>query len=582
LDATVIPRGHAARLQFGAFTLDLDRAELICGGALLTLRPKAFAMLSYLARHPQRVLAKDELLGAVWPDIVVTDDSISQCIGELRTALGDRGASLIKTVPRRGYLFDAAVGAEIAPAGEVGPAAAAPMAQQAASPAPLAPRPQLRWSWVAAGLAGVVVVAALAWGFNRPAIETRIGTALAEHRSLAVMPFADLSEPPAPHLAQAIDMDLTTDLGRLDDTRVMARASAAVLGTSANVDVKRAGRELDVRHLVTGSVKRDGEQLHITVQLMRTDTGALLWTERFDYVSAADWVAHRDVSGRIANVLDGRVLGAALERARLGPLSSVAVDRWMRGAYVLSRLKTHAEVLQARSEFEAALAAQPDSSHALAGLAATHVCEVLYHWAADRKSTLETAERLARKALEIDPHNQRAMMMLSNALNFNGRLEEAMAVTRRQLVANPNDADSNRDLAAVLYFSGRWEEALRQLEMPLKLNPLDRDNVWKIHSIAANSLIALHRYDEAIERARLAVDSPAGGHLHLASAEALRGNIDVARQHAAEALKRQPKYTIARQRASRGSTEPAFTTGLEHFFEGLRLAGLPDGQVASR
>jgi tetratricopeptide (TPR) repeat protein len=362
----------------------------------------------------------------------------------------------------------------------------------------------------------------------------------------------------------------------------MARASASALGTSANVDVKRAGRELDVRHLVTGSVKRDGEQLHITVQLVRTDTGALLWTERFDYVSAADWVAHRDVSGRIANVLDARVHGAALDQARLGPVNSVAVDRWMRGAYVLSRLKTHAELLQARSEFEAALAAQPDSSHALAGLAATRVCEVLYHWAADRKSTLETAERLARKALEIDPQDQRAMMMLSNALSFNGRLDEAMVVTRRQLAANPNDADSNRDLAAVLYLSGRWEEALQQLEMPLKLNPLDRNNVWKIHSIAANSLIALRRYDEAIERARLAADSPSGGHLHLASAEALRGNMVVARQHAADALKRQPNYTIARQRASRGSTEPAFVAGLEHFFEGLRLAGLPDDQVASR
>jgi DNA-binding winged helix-turn-helix (wHTH) protein/TolB-like protein/Flp pilus assembly protein TadD len=586
LDTTVTPRGHAARLLFGAFVLDLDRAELRRDGALLSLRPKAFALLSYLARHPQRVLAKDELLGAVWPDVVVTDDSVSQCVSELRAALGDRDASLIKTVSRRGYLLDAAVRTEAAPtAGPVSADAAPPsqVSTPTASPAAEVPRAGRRRPRVAAAVASLVVVAAVAgWALYRPLAPVRIDAAVAERRSLAVMPFADLSDPPAPHVAQAVDIDLTTDLGRLADTRVMARASAAALGTSANVDIKRVGRELDVRHVVTGSVKRDGQRLHITVQLARADTGALLWTERFDYVSAADWLTQRDVSGRIANLLDARLGDAAREEARRAPPNDKALDHWMRGSYILSRMKTKAELLQARSEFEAALAAQPDSSRALSGLAATHVCESLYHWAEDRNATLETAERLARRALEIDPQDQRAMMMLSNALNFNGRLEEAMVVTRRQLVANPNDADSNRDLAAVLYFSGRWEETLRQLEIPLKLNPLDPTNVWKIHSIAANSLIALRRYDEAIEHARRAGDSPHGGHLHLAAAEALRGNLVAARQHAAEALKRQPNFTINRQRASRGSTEPAFVAGIEHYFEGLRQAGLPEGVVASR
>ena len=376
------------------------------------------------------------------------------------------------------------------------------------------------------------------------------------------MPFADLSEPPAPHLAQAVDMDLTTDLGRLADTRVIARASAAVLGSSANVDVKRAGRELDVRHVVTGSVKRDGEQLHITVQLARTDTGALLWTERFDYVSAADWVAHRDVSGRIANVLDARVDGAALEQARRPveqrrrrPLDA----RRVRPVAPEDPRRAVAGALGVRGRAGRATRLEP-----CAGRPCGDPCpRGAVPLGGRPQLDARTAERLARKALEIDPQDQRAMMMLSNALNFNGRLEEAMVVTRRQLVANPNDADSNRDLAAVLYFSGRWEETLRQLEVPLKLNPLDRTNVWKIHSIAANSLIALRRYDEAIERARLAIDSPAGGHLHLACRRGAarqpgRGAATCRRSAEAPAQLHDRPPTRAR-----GSTEPAFVAGMD-------------------
>jgi adenylate cyclase len=385
-------------------------------------------------------------------------------------------------------------------------------------------------------------------------------------------------------VAQAVDIDLTNDLGRLGDTRVIARASAAALGTSANVDIKRAGRELGVHHIVTGSVKRDGERLHITVQLARTDTGALLWTERFDYVSAADWVAQRDVSARIANLLDARVDGAVLEEARRAPPNDKALDHWMRGSYILWRLKSRSDLLEARAEFEAALAAQPDSSRALAGLAATRICEVLYRWTDDRKAALDEAERLARRALEFDPHNQRAMMMLSNALNFNGKVDEALVVTRRQIAANPNDADSQRDLAAVLSYFGRWVESLRQVEIPLKLNPLDMTNVWKCHTIASTSLIALRRYDEAIERARLgiAADPVRGPHLALASAEALRGNLEAARRHAADVLRLQPDFTIARHRAGRGSTEPAYVLGIDHYYEGARQAGLPEGVVASR
>ena len=243
-----------------------------------------------------------------------------------------------------------------------------------------------------------------------------IGRTFTESRSVAVMPFDDLSEPPAPHLAQAVDTGLSTDLARLADTLVTPRGSAAALGTSASVDPKRVARELGVCHVVTGTVRRDGERLHVTAQLVRTEDGALLWADRFAYSSAADWLEQRDISARIANLLDLRMRDAVLQQARNSPPSSQAVDHWMRGAYILSRLRTKAELLQAREHFQTALALQPDSAHALAGLAMTHVEAVLYRWTDQRELASDTGARLARQALAIDPQNQDAMVALAGAL----------------------------------------------------------------------------------------------------------------------------------------------------------------------
>lgn len=546
------------RLAFGRFVVDVDRAQVRRDGEPVALRPKTFALLVHLADRGGTVVGKQELMDAVWPGLVVTDDSLTQAISELRGALDDREQRLIKTVPKRGYLFDAAV----RPLPE--PTVAAP-----------GPR-QWRWwvAWAALVLAGAAVfgIARLRSGSDAP-----IGKALVESRSLAVMPFTDLSEPPAPHLALAVDTGLSTDLGRLADIRVTPRGSAAALGTSASVDFKRVARELGARHVVTGTVRRDGERLQVTAQLVRADDGSLLWADRFEYASAADWLEQRDISARIANQLDLRMRDAVLQQARGAPPNNQAVDHWMRGAYIMSRLLTLDEMLQARQEFQAALALQPGSSHALAGLAHTHLKPVVYRWTDQRQQELDTAWRLAQQALAIDPQNQDALLALAGSLLFNGRIADAMAVTRKHLGLNPNNARANGDLAAQYFFSGRWEDALRQADLAIRLNPLDRMHVTGCHILAATAQIPLRRYDEAIARARLALDGPrAGGYADIASAEAWRGNLDAARAAAAEWLQRKPGTTIERLRASRGSKEPDYLAGMEHYYEGLRRAGVPE------
>jgi DNA-binding winged helix-turn-helix (wHTH) protein/TolB-like protein len=558
-------QARPSRLVFGPFVIDAQRAELVRNGSIVAVRPKTFALLVRLTESPGIALSKQELMDAVWPGVVVTDDSLTQAISELRGALDDRDQKIIKTIPKRGYLFDVV----IRPDPE---SSSAELANSS---------PALRRGLMAAGLGVLIlatassiafVVARAPFGSDPP-----IAHALVASRSLAVMPFTDLSEPPAPHLAQAVDTDLAVDLGRLSDTRVVPRASAMALGTSTNLDLRRVARELDVRYVVTGGVRRQGDRLQVTAQLLRTIDGAQLWAERFDYDSAADWMERRDISARIANLLDLRMRESVLRQAGKSPANNLAIEHWMRGAFFMSRLRTNAELMQAREEFQSALMLQPDSSHALAGLAATYIEAVVYRWTSQREQDLNTAEGLARRSLEIDPQNQEAMVSLAGALMFNGRIAEAMAVTRKHLGMNPNDARANRDLAGQYFFLGQWNQSLQQVDLAIRLNPLDSLNVALCHNMAATSLLALHRYDEAIARARLTLDGPrAGGDAVIASAEAWRGNLEVAQAHAATWSKRWPGTTISRMRTHRGSKEPAYLAGMDHYFEGLRRAGVPE------
>lgn len=571
METTWHAREGPRRLAFGRFVVDVERAQVRRDDQLVALRPKTFALLMHLADRSGAVVDKRELMDAVWSGLVVTDDSLTQAISELRGALDDRDQKLIKTIPKRGYLFDIAVRPAPEPpidTAGVGSTAAAHQSRQRI--------------WLAA-LTVVLLVGAVGIARMGSDRDVPIGSTLTEHRSVAVMPFDDLSEPPAPHLAQAVDTGLSTDLARFADTLVTPRATAAALGTSASVDPKRVARDLGVRHVVTGTVRRDGERLQVTAQLVRTEDGALLWADRFTYSSAADWLEQRDISARIANLLDLRMRHAVLQQARNSPPSSQAVDHWMRGAYILSRLRTKAELLQAREHFQTALALQPDSAHALAGLAMTHVEAVLYRWTHQRQLELSTGERLARQALAIDPQNQDAMVALAGALMFNGRIEEAMAVTHQHLSMNPNDARANRDLAAQYYFAGRWEDSLQQVDIAIRLNPLDRLNLSLCQTMAATALLSLRRYDEAINRARLILDGPrAGGHGIIASAEAWRGNLDAARAQVAVIMERAPELSIEGLRGQRGSKEPAYLAGMDHFFEGLRRAGVPERTPQAR
>jgi DNA-binding winged helix-turn-helix (wHTH) protein/TolB-like protein len=592
-------------LAFGGFVLDRARQRVVHGdGSPVILTPRLFSALLLFVERAGELLDKESMMAALWPGLVVEENNLNQVVHALRRVLGDDGSRFIETVPRRGFRFVAAVTVlPDAPGGRdelpsprnvlaAVPApvhdavlAATSVLPPATAGVPPTGRRSRGWNWAAATLAlaavgGTLLALTLFWASAPVSIDAE----LADRRSIAVMPFTDLSDPKAPHVAYAVDHELTNGLGRLPHIRVVSRESSAVLGTSATLDPRQVGRELGVKHVLAGTVRQEGESLSVTIRLLRTDTGALLWSDRFDYLSVADWAAQQNMLASVGNLLDAKVQQSVLEQAMLSPPSTAAVDHWMRGTYVMTSMTTREQLALARRHFEAALAAQPNSVPALGGLASTHVREVQRRWSVDPALSLTTAKTLARRAVDENPDDQMALMVLGAAQNFSGEVDDALTTTQRVLQLNPNNAAANRQLAICFFFLGRWEDALRQVDVAERLNPLDTDNMSKLHDTAATALVALHRYDEAIERARRgAATNPSNlvPLIVLASAEAHRDNLAAARQHAAEILKRQPGYWVGRDRASRGSTAPAYRAAVDHMGEGLKLAGIPASPPSS-
>ena len=219
------------RLRFGHCVLDEGLGSLTApDGACTVLRPKTFELLRFLLAQAGRVVPREEILDAIWPGIFVTDDSITQCVVEIRKAMGQGGAGLLKTIPRRGYLLQAEV-IEDAPAG--------------AAPALLSSRAE-----------------------DRP--------------SIAVLPFRkEASDPQEAYFADGIIEGIVHVLSGLERILVISRGSALAVA-EATVDPRQVGRALGVRYVLYGGVRRAGERLRISTELSEAETGAIIRNDRYD------------------------------------------------------------------------------------------------------------------------------------------------------------------------------------------------------------------------------------------------------------------------------------------------------------
>jgi adenylate cyclase len=320
-------RGCAAlkMLQFEGYTLDIAHNSLRAADREVTLRRKSLELLRYLAENPGRLVTKEELLKAIWPDVVVTEESLTHCVSEVRQAIGDSKQTIIATVPRRGYRF------------------AAPVVRVAARPAGSDAGPQL--------------------SLDRP--------------SVAVLPFANLSgDAQQEYFSDGITEDIITELSRFSELLVIARNSSFQYKGKA-VDIRQIGRELGALYVLEGSVRRSGDRVRITAQLVDAMTGAHRWAERYDRELHDVFAVQDEVARTIVAILAAHVNRAETERALLNPPAAwEAYEYYLRGAEAfflhISR-RTKASLFDARSLLEQCLTIDPEYARAAAMLSWTHL-----------------------------------------------------------------------------------------------------------------------------------------------------------------------------------------------------------------
>jgi DNA-binding winged helix-turn-helix (wHTH) protein/TolB-like protein/Tfp pilus assembly protein PilF len=568
--AAAVPRGVR---HFGGFEVDLDRGELRVRGTAVSLRPKSFALLAYLASQPGRLLTKDELMQAVWSDVTVTDDSLVQCISELRAAFGEDGQRLIKTVPRRGYLL-AAVPLDRPHTNE---------ATEIDANAARSPDLSLRSARRSRSLpllvtlaAGCAVALAGALWFGLPHGEQT--GALAGKNTIAVLPLAGSGGENAADLAEAVTEDLTIEVSRLPDTVVIAHPTGNA-PSGADSDATSVGRRLDVAYVLSGGLQRQGEAVSIAVKLQSTATGALLWSERFDYGKQAGWNWRRDITARIANELKVRIdeAGTPFDKPYAGR-TFAAIDPTLRGWRLLKRIHTRDEPQRARALFEQALQIDPDSPSALAGLALSHITEVLALRSKTPDNQIALAAQAIDRSLTLQPNDPRANYVRSLVLSAQGRIDDAEQAIQRVLSLYPNQPRALQRLGFLRLQQGHPEEVAAPVTLSLRLNPLDAEQVSLGHFTLGMAEFHLHHDDAAYEHMRQAtISSPQNGFAFqwLAAIDALHGRTEQARMNLIEYKKRIPGHTISSLRASEPSRHPAFWQERNRFYEGLKIAGLP-------
>jgi adenylate cyclase len=452
-----IPRAEADSYRFLEFELDARSACLRRAGTPVPLRPKSFDVLLYLVRHRGRVVSKDELIEALWAPVVVTENSLVQCIREVREAIADSGQARIETVAKRGYIFTPQV--EEGVGGSLDPASA--------------PRPRrARIAWAtAAVLAGVAAIAwmAIATGVFR---DPPVAEAVERRFPVAVLPFDAPGGPPAEsdYFSRGISQDIAAALGRFPELAVAAPIAVARMRT-AGASAEDLQRQLALRYLVEGSVRRTPERIRIAVRLTDLPRGVLLWSETYDATPSQIFAIEDDITARIAGALSVRLSTIERQRAAATPPASMeAYDFVLRGRELLTRLdrRTHSE---ARVMFERAIELDPRQAGALVGLGRLDLSAVALGWTADPDAALQRAGERARGAIALDESNPAAHVLLGRTHARLGEPERALEALERAVALNRSDPDSHAGLGDALLWSGDARAAIRSLETAISMDP---------------------------------------------------------------------------------------------------------------
>lgn len=486
--------------RFGPFELDLARVELRAEGRVKPVEPQVFALLALLVENRERLVSRQELVEKVWEGRIVSEAAVASRIKSAREALGDDGKSqrFIRTIHGRGLRFVAearVTGGELA--GGVGP-----------EPAPLSDQG------------------------SRP--------------SIAVLPFRLLGDPgPYTAIAEALPHELITELARLRWLFVTARGSSFRLRPDG--DLSEAGRLLGVRYCLAGAVELEGASLAVTVELIDTRDGGVVWAERFARTVDDVHAVREEIRSRILSALE---IYIPLHEAALARLSVTEnLDAWsayhlgLQHLYRFNRLDNAA----AAALFQRAVGQDPGFARAHAGLSFVHFQTAFMRHTDDLAGETALARKFAARGLELDPIDPFVNFTMGRSYWLEGDLDASLTWLERAVAISPNYAQGIYACALTESLGGRGLEGRRHVEQAMRLSPLD-PLYYAFLGTRALGHMALGEDDLAPAWAERAARSP-GAHVFIAmiatAAHALAGDEARAAAWAANVRERGPELTCA-------------------------------------
>ncbi len=362
--------------------------------------------------------------------------------------------------------------------------------------------------------------------------------------SIAVLPFENMSgDPEQGYFSDGVTEDIITELSRYPDFLVIARNSTFIYKAKP-VDLREIARNLGVQYVLEGSVRRIGNNVRVSAQLIDAATGAHVWAERYDRALEDIFAVQDEITETIVGALGVTLEGARIKRARRkNPSSLDAYDKTLQAWAHFNRFSKQ-DNANARRLAEAAITLDPGYARAHAILAWALIMEFSSRWADDSDQALGQAHEAARKAVSLDDRNSYAYLGLGACENWLGRHDQAIANTRRAIELNPSDADAHAYFANVLVFAGRAEKALDELETAMRLNPHYPE--WYLQFLG-RAYFVQRRYEEAEAAFERVVTINPGwpwAHLILAATRAALGKTEEANAAVAEAQKISPSLTL--------------------------------------
>ena len=493
--------------RFGDHTLDTEGFRLDTSGEEIAVEPQVFALLQFLIENRDRVVSKDAIIEHVWDGRIVSDGTLNSRINSARRAVGDDGKAqaVIKTFPRRGFRFVADISGEI-----------------------------------------------------DASAESTVAAPSTDMPSIAVLPFVNLSgDPEQEHFSDGITDDIITPLSRIHSFFVIARNSSfSYKGRSP--DVRTIAAELDVRYVLEGSVRKAGDRVRITAQLVDGDSGNHVWAESYDREIEDIFTVQDEITQTVVGSIEPELAKAERYKATmLQPESLTAWELYQRGMWHLYQPASIESRDQAEALFFKAIEHDPNFGSTYSALAQNSYIRILQGWSKSSDES-DIALKNAQKALELDNTDANAHSCLGAVFIVRKDHARAIRECKAAISLNPSSYAGHHWCGTAFVWSGGFEAGIPMLEMAGRLSPNDPGAGVTLARLA-EAYMGLSQYDLAVEEAQLAATKQRRGiwiNTSLIATLAHAERMEEAREAYQELIDRAPYFTCAFLKENLPLTDP--------------------------